>query len=68
MIHERVALARAGRNPHVIARLNSGWAVLADHQFLRGYCLLLPDPVVGHLTDLDHVRSGCVSARHGAHR
>lgn len=53
MIHERVALARAGRDPYVIARLTSGWAVLADHQFLRGYCLLLPDPVVGHLTDLD---------------
>ncbi|CAN5920805.1 hypothetical protein BH23ACT10_BH23ACT10_12640 [soil metagenome] len=53
MIHERVALARAARNPYVIARVASGWAVLADHQFLRGYCLLLPDPVVAHLTDLD---------------
>jgi diadenosine tetraphosphate (Ap4A) HIT family hydrolase len=53
MIHERVDLARTGDNPTVITRMGSGWAVLADHQFLRGYCMLLPDPVVGHLTDLD---------------
>lgn len=53
LIHERVERARAGDNPTVIARMDSGWAVLADHQFLRGYCMLLPDPVVGHLTDLD---------------
>jgi diadenosine tetraphosphate (Ap4A) HIT family hydrolase len=53
MIHERVEFARAGDNPTVIARMASGWAVLADHQFLTGYCMLLPDPVVGHLTDLD---------------
>jgi diadenosine tetraphosphate (Ap4A) HIT family hydrolase len=30
----------------------SGWAVLGDHQFFRGYCLLLPDPVV---PDLNHL-------------
>ena len=30
----------------------SGWAVLGDPQVLRGYCLLLPDPVVAHLNDL----------------
>lgn len=27
----------------------SGWAVLGQSQFLRGYSLLLPDPVVPHL-------------------
>ena len=32
----------------------SGWAVLADAQFLRGYSLLLPDPVVPDLNALDH--------------
>lgn len=52
-IHERVALARAGRSPYVIARMASGWAMLGDHQHLRGYSFLLPDPVVIHLTDLD---------------
>lgn len=53
VIHERVEAAREGKNPRVIARLGSGWAVLGDTQFLRGYCLLLPDPVVGSLNDLD---------------
>lgn len=53
LIHERVALARAGHNPMVIAQMPSGWAVLGDQQFIQGYTLLLPDPVVAHLTDLD---------------
>jgi diadenosine tetraphosphate (Ap4A) HIT family hydrolase len=53
LIHERVELARRGQNPTVIARLASGWAVLGDQQFPLGYCLLLPDPVVPTLNDLD---------------
>jgi len=51
LIHKRVAEANAGTNPKVIARMSSGWAVLGDSQFLKGYCLLLPDPVVEHLND-----------------
>ena len=53
VIHQRVDEARRGENPNVIARLPSGWAVLGDVQFLRGYCLLLPDPVVPHLNALE---------------
>lgn len=52
LISERVALARSGANPYVIGRLPSGWAVMGDVQFLQGYCLLLPDPVVPSLNDL----------------
>jgi diadenosine tetraphosphate (Ap4A) HIT family hydrolase len=52
LIHERVAACRDGSNPTIICRLPSGWAVLGDHQFLRGYSLLLPDPVVTDLSDL----------------
>lgn len=52
LIHERVEMARTGRNPYVICRVRSGWVLLGDYQFLRGYTLLLPDPVVGHLNDL----------------
>jgi diadenosine tetraphosphate (Ap4A) HIT family hydrolase len=48
-IHRRVAACRAGTDGTRIARLASGWAVLGDPQVLRGYCLLLPDPVVPHL-------------------
>src|SRR6185295_15025824 len=51
-IADRVAQARAGTNPYVIARLPSGWAVIGDVQFLPGYCLLLGDPVVSSLNDL----------------
>jgi diadenosine tetraphosphate (Ap4A) HIT family hydrolase len=53
MIADRVELARQGANETVICRLPSGWAVLGDVQFLRGYCLLLADPVVPSLNDLD---------------
>jgi len=52
-IHRFVEEARAGRLPRVIARMKSGWAVLGDPQVLRGYCLLLPDPVVPQLNSLD---------------
>jgi diadenosine tetraphosphate (Ap4A) HIT family hydrolase len=40
----------------VIDRMPSGWAVLCDVQFLRGYSLLLPDPVVPDLNALDQER------------
>lgn len=53
LIEERVALARNGANDKVICRMPSGWAVMGDVQFLPGYCLLLPDPVVASLNDLD---------------
>lgn len=53
LITERVQLAREGANDKVICRMASGWAVMGDVQFLRGYCLLLPDPVVPSLNDLD---------------
>jgi diadenosine tetraphosphate (Ap4A) HIT family hydrolase len=52
LIHRRVEEARQGTNPTVICRVPSGWVVLGDVQFLRGYSLLLPDPVVPNLNDL----------------
>jgi diadenosine tetraphosphate (Ap4A) HIT family hydrolase len=52
LIHRRVAAARKGENPAVITRMRSGWAVVGDHQVVHGYCLLLPDPVVGDLNAL----------------
>jgi diadenosine tetraphosphate (Ap4A) HIT family hydrolase len=51
-IHREVSAARAGSNPRVIARLFSGWAVFGERQFVRGYSLLLPDPVVPNLNAL----------------
>ena len=56
-IHSQVNEARAGCNPRVVARLYSGWAVFGERQFVRGYLLLLPDPVVANLNSLDaHAR------------
>jgi diadenosine tetraphosphate (Ap4A) HIT family hydrolase len=52
LIHDRVELARQGFSSQVICRLRSGWAVLGDSQFIAGYSLLLPDPVVPSLNDL----------------
>ena len=51
-IHQQVNAARDGRNPRVVARLFSGWAVFGERQFVRGYLLLLPDPVVANLNAL----------------
>lgn len=51
-IHAQVMAAREGRDPRVIARLFSGWAVFGERQFVRGYCVLLPDPVVPNLNSL----------------
>lgn len=51
-IHVQVADAREGRDPRVVARLPSGWAVFGQQQFVRGYVLLLPDPVVPSLNAL----------------
>jgi diadenosine tetraphosphate (Ap4A) HIT family hydrolase len=51
-IHNQVIAAREGRDPKVIARMFSGWAVFGERQFVRGYALLLPDPVVPNLNAL----------------
>jgi diadenosine tetraphosphate (Ap4A) HIT family hydrolase len=51
-IHRRVSDARAGRDPTVIGRCSSGWAVFGHQQFVPGYLLLLPDPVVPDLNAL----------------
>jgi len=53
LIHQRVRQCQAGAYPKAICRLSSGWVVLGDVQFLRGYSLLLPDPVVPHLNEMD---------------
>ena len=55
-IPERIVAARAGSNPTVICRLTSGWAVMCDMQYLRGYTILLADPPVASINDLDHLQ------------
>lgn len=54
-ITNRVARIRAGDDPQLIARVASGWAILANQQpeGLDGCCMVLPDPVVPSLNDLN---------------
>jgi diadenosine tetraphosphate (Ap4A) HIT family hydrolase len=51
-IQQQVAAARAGTEPALICQVPSGWAVLSIMQYLPGYCVLLPDPVVPSLNAL----------------
>lgn len=53
LVEERVELARQGLNPKVVCRVPSGWLVMGDVQVVPAYCLLLPDPVVFSLNDLE---------------
>lgn len=46
---QRVEDARRNENRTAIARVPSGWVVLGDTQFLRGYSLLIADPIVDSL-------------------
>jgi diadenosine tetraphosphate (Ap4A) HIT family hydrolase len=51
---DRIGSALRGKNPLVMARMRSGFAVIGDTQLLPGYSVLLTDdPSVDHLTDLD---------------
>ena len=52
IIHRHVADAREGREPRVVTRLYSGWVLFGQQQFVKGYVLLLPDPVVPSLNAL----------------
>jgi diadenosine tetraphosphate (Ap4A) HIT family hydrolase len=47
-----VRQCRAGQCAPLVAAVESGWVILAERQVTAGYCLLLPDPVVGHLNEL----------------
>lgn len=53
LIHRRVEMCRNGTNDKTICRVASGWVVLGDVQFLPGYSLRLPDPVVIDLNALE---------------
>jgi diadenosine tetraphosphate (Ap4A) HIT family hydrolase len=52
-IHRMVEACRGGNYASLITRMSSGWAVMGQSQFLKGYSLLLPDPVVPHLNAMD---------------
>ena len=49
---DRIGACVSGENPTVILRMKSGFAVMADNQFLPGYCILLRYPRAASLTEL----------------
>ncbi|HVM71751.1 MAG TPA: hypothetical protein VMT91_08330 [Anaerolineales bacterium] len=53
---ECIAAARLGTNPSVICRVPSGWAAMCDMQYLSGYTILLSDPVVASINNLDYLQ------------
>lgn len=52
LIHRQVDAARRGHAADMICQVPSGWVFLCGMQYLRGYCILNPDPVVPSLNDL----------------
>ncbi|RNC82364.1 MAG: hypothetical protein ED559_11460 [Phycisphaera sp.] len=64
IISDRVALAREGCHPALLAQISSGFAVLNDNQpvAIEGCCVLLPDPVVPSVNDMSaNQRAGFMS-------
>ncbi|MFG2618927.1 HIT family protein [Streptomyces sp. NPDC048507] len=54
---DRIGSAHRGENPTVLRRLDAGFAVMGDRQFLPGYAVLLTDdPAVTRLSDLPRAR------------
>lgn len=49
---DRIGACVAGENPTLILKMKSGFAVMADNQFLPGYCILLRYPIVNSLEEL----------------
>ncbi len=54
-IANRVARIVRGEDPQMLARMPSGWAILSNQQpdAVNCCCMLLPDPVVSSVNDLD---------------
>ncbi|MFC9272596.1 HIT family protein [Streptomyces zhihengii] len=54
---DRIGSALRGENPTVLQRLEAGFAVIGDVQFLPGYAVLLvDDPSVQRLTELSRIK------------
>lgn len=49
---DRISSCVSGENPTMIIRMKSGFAVMADNQFLPGYCIFLRYPKVDSLSEL----------------
>jgi diadenosine tetraphosphate (Ap4A) HIT family hydrolase len=50
--NDRIGSCERGDNPTLMVKMKSGFAVIGDHQFLPGYCLLLGFPKSSSLNEL----------------
>jgi diadenosine tetraphosphate (Ap4A) HIT family hydrolase len=50
---DRISQIKSGRNKHFVAELETGYVVMADHQFFRGYTLFICKKCVPSLYSLD---------------
>ena len=53
LVCERVRMAQEGRNPYLVTELDHTIVVIGDHQFHRGYTLVLLKEHVRELHELD---------------
>lgn len=53
LICERIELIKQDKNPNFIKEFETGFAVLGDHQYFKGYCLLLCKQHKKELHELD---------------
>ncbi len=53
LITDRISLIKEGKNPYFVAELNTGYVVLGDHQFYKGYTLFLCKKDATELHQLD---------------
>ncbi|HKP45496.1 MAG TPA: HIT family protein [Pyrinomonadaceae bacterium] len=58
-ICQRISLWRDGKNPHFIHEFEHSILVVGDHQFHKGYCLLL---LKDHVRELHELESFILSA------
>lgn len=56
---DRIAACVEGRNPTLMVKMKSGFAVIADNQFLPGYCILLRYPQAASLQELSLAERAC---------
>jgi diadenosine tetraphosphate (Ap4A) HIT family hydrolase len=52
LVCERIAKIREGTNPYFVAELETGYAVIGDHQHFRGYTVFLCKEHVSELHEL----------------
>ena len=54
LIYDRIELIKQGKNPHFVKELETGYVVIGDGQYFKGYTLFLAKE---HVTELHQMES-----------